>query len=117
MSRLFDKLRDAGCDPEAGTHRLMNNEELYCKYLRDYPPYSTEIDFEGDYRRGDRISAEKHAHILKGLTGNLSLDPLHKAYSKVVDSLRKGIGDYDELAQDAIELEHKLRDIIENSDK
>ena len=108
MSRLFDELRDAGCDPEAGTHRLMNNEELYCKYLRDYPPY---------YRRGDRISAEKHAHILKGLTGNLSLDPLHKAYSKVVDSLRKGIGDYDELAQDAIELEHKVRDIIENSDK
>lgn len=117
MSRLFDDLRKAGCDPETGMRRLMNNEELYTSYLTNYPSYSAKLNFEGDYRRGDRVSAEKHAHILKGLTGNLSLDPLYAAYTSVVDCLRKGIGDYDELAQNAIDTEHRLREIIENSAK
>ncbi len=91
---LLSQLKELGCNIDEGLERMMNKEDLYIKMLKKFP-----TTLYGDSDRqplpviplidsNDISAAEKNAHTLKGVTGNLSLTPLYTAYTDIVNLLR-----------------------------
>ncbi len=86
---FFEELKDLGVNVEEGLERVMDDEALYETMLGmfvdkiDSNPIAME-DFDAD----DLTVAIQRVHILKGLTGNLSMTPLFEGYVKMLDSLR-----------------------------
>jgi len=87
---LFDELRENGVDVEDGVNRMMGNEALYRKMLvvllgmlEEFPGYM-------ENNAGDYTETAEKAHAIKGAAGNLSVTPLYKAYSEMLNLFREG---------------------------
>lgn len=84
------KLAAAGINVLEGLNRFNNNKMLYEKFLYQFIDDQhylqlcsalTEKDIEGSFQA---------AHVLKGVSGNLSLTRLHSALAPLVETLRAG---------------------------
>ena len=69
-------LLEAGVDLDRTMERFMNNEGLYLKFLKRFPE-------DPNYEE-----AFKNAHTLKGLSGNLGLEPFYQTISALTEQLR-----------------------------
>lgn len=87
---FIEEIGQLGADVEDALFRFMGNEALYERMLKKYPKVAEETAVMGHLASGDLETAEKNAHTLKGVAGNLSLDPLYKGYSEIVQLLRDG---------------------------
>jgi len=87
---LLDELSELGADIGDGLTRFANNAALYEKILKKFPSAAAELPVEIHFEHGDTEAALANAHTLKGLTGNLSLTPLYKAYTDIVSLMREG---------------------------
>ncbi len=87
---IFSELKEYGVNIEEAIHRFMNNDELYKKMLLKLPDNIESLPILKFVETGDYSKAVANAHTLKGVTGNLSLTPLYKAYSRIVDLFREG---------------------------
>ncbi len=101
---IIRRLRDSGADTGAALERFVDDEELY---------YSCLISFFNDKNYGmlkEALAAEDYnaAHTLKGVAGNLGLNPLYKVLCALVESLRAQ--EYDGLTDeyDAVQLQTEL---------
>jgi HPt (histidine-containing phosphotransfer) domain-containing protein len=111
MSKVLDALRAWGADVDAGMERMYADEQFYTKCLRlfEQDEHFQELDramIAKNYE--DAFSA---VHTLKGVAGNLSLEPLYKSLSAMTEKLRtkitNGVGPlYDEVKkQEAVFME------------
>lgn len=82
------KLLKAGINYEAGLQRFSGKRELYEKFLNKFPEDESYGNMEKALKAGDWDQAFCHAHTLKGLSGNLSMDELYTHLIPFVEALR-----------------------------
>lgn len=83
------ELEQAGIRTEQALERFMGNEMLLERFLKkflDDPNYGKLMKA---MEEGDPKSAFKAAHTLKGVAGNLSMEPLMDAAGRITEALRK----------------------------
>lgn len=91
----INALRAFGANVEDGLARCMNNEDFYLRMVgkaiesEDFASLQKALDAH------DVKAAFEHAHALKGITGNLSLNPIYHPVAELTEHLRAGEdGDY-----------------------
>ncbi len=87
---LIEELKELGANTDEALNRFMNNQALYERMLRKLPASVKELNVMKALEEGDTETAFTAAHTIKGVTGNLSLTPLYRAYSDIVAYLRGG---------------------------
>lgn len=84
------RLQDFGIDYAEALDRFGGNEGLFVrlatKYLDD-PHFDA---LEAAMTAGDAAAAEREAHSLKGVAGNLSFAKLYDLATRITDALRSG---------------------------
>lgn len=103
-------LAQAGIRADQALERFMGNETLFERFLKKFPQdpnYSMLL--EGMEER-DEKKAFSAAHTLKGVAGNLSIQPVMEAASKLTECLRES-GHLDEAAK----LLPQLKEAYENA--
>ena len=86
---LLTELQAFDADIQDGLTRFVNNAALYEKMLKKFPAAAEDLQVLEYFESGDLEKALANAHTLKGMTGNLSLSPLYKAYTDIVSLLRE----------------------------
>lgn len=87
MSKI-DDLQSLGVNIEEALDRFMGNGALYEKMLNKLTSAVKNVQVLPFFEAGDYKTALENAHALKGVTGNLSITPLYKGYTEIVDELR-----------------------------
>ena len=87
---MFDseELRELGIDLDEALERFMGKQSLYDRMLSKLPKAVKDYQVMEHFINKDYTAAVENAHTLKGVTGNLSVIPLYKAYTEIVDLLR-----------------------------
>ena len=85
---LLTELQALGVNTQEAVERLNNNSAFYIKMLGKFTGELENHEVMSYIESGDLEKAVTNAHTLKGLTGNLSLTPLYKAYTDIVACLR-----------------------------
>ena len=85
---MLDELKDLGVNIEDALQRFMNNSALYEKMLGKLVSNVKDIEVLPSLEAGDYSAACDAAHTLKGVMGNLSIIPLYKNYTQIVNLLR-----------------------------
>ena len=84
----IENLKAFGADTEDGVSRCMGNEEFYLKMVK----MMLGDDYKGKLKAAldakDLDAAFEVAHALKGVSGNLSLDPLTAPAVEITELLR-----------------------------
>lgn len=110
---LIDDIGQLGANIEDALERFMNNAALYERMLKKLPDVLEKSQVKPYFNLGDYETAEKNAHTLKGVAGNLSLDPLYEGYSGIVSLLReKKITEAGELLEKTLESERPIIECI-----
>ena len=108
-TNILNKLKEAGIYAEEGISRLMNNEEIYLKYLKKFAAgdeYYTQLT--AAFNDNDCKAAFKAAHTLRGNVGNLAINTMYVILVDMTEALR--IGD--------METQRKaFRDLVKAHDK
>ncbi|MCI8779642.1 MAG: hypothetical protein HFH70_03045 [Lachnospiraceae bacterium] len=87
---LFDDLKALGVDIDEGVGRLGGNAALYEKLLGSFKK-TIDTHYVGlDFDMDDYAAATDNAHAIKGTAGNLSITPIYKSYTDIVDLFRAG---------------------------
>ena len=90
MTTDHDALKAGGIDFEQALERFGGNEALYrrlsAKFVDD--PHFAEL--EAALEHGDADAAQRAAHSLKGVAGNLSFGILYDVSCRMNDNLRNG---------------------------
>ena len=81
-------LLDAGVDLDRTMERFMNNEGLYLKFLKRFPEDPNYAQMKENIENRQYEEAFKNAHTLKGLSGNLGLEPFYQTISALTEQLR-----------------------------
>ena len=84
----MDALKEFGANTEEGLGRCFGNEALYLKLVGMIPGEAKFDQLKEAVANADLASAFEAAHALKGVLGNLSLDPIYKPVSEVTELLR-----------------------------
>ena len=85
---MLDELSELGVNIEDALQRFMNNSALYERMLGKLVNNVKEIKVLPAIEEGDYSTACDNAHTLKGVMGNLSITPLYKGYTQIVNCLR-----------------------------
>lgn len=89
---MLDELRALGVNVDEAVGRFMGNSDLYKRMLLKFVNMIKEMESPIQ----ELFAAKKYdeliekTHTIKGTTGNLSITPLYKAYTDIVDFLRTG---------------------------
>ena len=86
---MLEELKDLGVNIEDALQRFMNNSSLYEKMLSKLVNNVKDINVLPSIEAGDYTAACDAAHTLKGVMGNLSITPLYKSYTQIVNLLRE----------------------------
>ena len=85
---LISELEALGVNTKEAIERMGNNTAFYIRMLGKFKGELDNHEVMAYLEKGDYNTAVSNAHTLKGLTGNLSLTPLYKAYTDIVAFLR-----------------------------
>lgn len=111
---LITELGELGVNTDEALTRFMNNTSLYVRMLGKFPAAAKGAKVTEAFQEKDYEKALAAAHTLKGVTGNLSLTPLFKAYTDIVALLREGQPEKAEaLFSETIPIEEKIISCIE----
>lgn len=109
----IEKLRDYGAKTDEGLARCINNEAFYFRMIDLAVKDKGFGELESALRAGDQDAAFAAAHSLKGVLGNLALEPMFRPASELTELLRhKTPGDYDALLREILEQRAKLEALI-----
>lgn len=90
MDEVFKKqLEEGGADVDITLKRFMGNEAIYMKFILkflDDKNYDVIMDC---LEKKDYPGAFAGAHSLKGVSGNLGLNPVYEASSMITELLRE----------------------------
>ncbi len=88
---LLEEMKTMGISvDEALVDRFMRNASLYERMLKKFPAMIKDLTVQPDFDGNDYTDIIEKAHAIKGATGNLSIDPLYKPYTEIVNLLREG---------------------------
>lgn len=111
---LIEELKELGVNTDEALGRFMQNSELYVKMLGKFPAAVKDANVSAHFAEKDYEAAVATAHTLKGVTGNLSLTPLFKAYTEIVALLRAGDNDTSEaMLKEILPVQEKIIACIE----
>lgn len=85
---LISELETLGVNTQEAVERMNNNSAFYIRMLGKFTSELANHEVMPYLESGDLQTAVTNAHTLKGLTGNLSVTPLYKAYTEIVALLR-----------------------------
>lgn len=85
---MIDELIPYGIDVNDAMERFAGSMALYEKMLKKIPENAKKLEVLSYAQAGDLNTALANAHTMKGLTGNLSIVPLFKAYDQAVVMFR-----------------------------
>lgn len=106
MNKL--KLFNAGINTKEGIARFNDNEALYEKWLFDFPKDNNYKLMLQAIKNEDVQRAYNHAHTLKGISGNLSMNRLYEKVCVLVEQLKeKNITNIDKILQE-VDTEYQL---------
>ena len=112
---LITELNKLGVNTDEALARFMNNSALYVKMLGKFPAAVKDADVPEHFKAKNYDTAVSTAHTLKGVTGNLSLTPLFKAYTDIVALLRAGEPDKAEaILEEILPTQEKIIACIES---
>lgn len=96
----IEKLRAFGAKTDEGLARCINNEAFYFHMIGLAVQDPCFVKLEAALKAGDLDAAFAAAHAMKGVMGNLALEPIYTPASELTELLRhKTPGDYDKLLQ------------------
>jgi two-component system sensor histidine kinase/response regulator len=80
-----------GLDAQDGLARVGGNRKLYLKLLRQFATQQADApeQIARQLRAGDDATAERTAHTLKGVAGNLGAKPVQTAAAELEKSIRE----------------------------
>lgn len=87
---VLEELRTLDVDIDGGLKRLNGNEGLYTRLLGSFVKAIKANYVAADFDAQDLTEAIEKTHAIKGTAGNLSITPVYKAYTDIVDLLRTG---------------------------
>lgn len=90
MSDIFTELDQVGAETADALERFMNDEEMYLKYVRNFPEEPTMAKLVKAVEDQDYDAAEKAVHALKGIVNNLGFIRLADAAIDMLEELRDG---------------------------
>lgn len=109
----IDKLLRFGTKVDEGLARCLNNEAFYFRMIGMAVEDAAFEKLEQALHEGDLDAAFTAAHALKGVLGNLSLEPLYRPAAELTELLRnKSPGDYDALLKTILDGRDALRTMI-----
>ena len=85
----IDALKQYGANTEEGLGRCFGNEALYLKLVGTIPGEARFDQLKEAAAGGDLAAAFEAAHALKGVLGNLSLDPRYRPVCEITELLRE----------------------------
>ncbi len=85
----IDKLNSYGANTEEGLERCLNNQEFYFKLIDMAINDEAFIKLKDELENKNLDEAFKIAHSLKGVLGNLALNPLYELASTITELLRE----------------------------
>lgn len=104
VDQLLEELKIWGCDIDGAMDRLMYDKEIYMKFLYQFKEEDKFVELERAVLEKDQTNAFESAHTLKGVAGNLSLNPIYDSISKLVEVLKKDdISEVIPLLEDVLE--------------
>ena len=92
LEALVELLRKAdGLDVDDGLYRVGGNRSVYLKLINTFVEKNRDFGhrIREALKRKDRVDAERIAHTLKGVAGNLGVGELAKAVTRLDDELKK----------------------------
>ncbi len=84
----IEQLKEYGADTATGLTRCMDNESFYLRLVGMALSDNSFQTLEDALNKGDLDAAFEAAHALKGVLGNLALDPMFKPASEMTELLR-----------------------------
>ncbi len=90
MEKLFDQLRNWGCDIDGAMARFLNDEELYVECLHTVVDDEAFGKLEEALKNKEIDQAFHWAHTLKGVLANMGLTPIYDIVTQIVEILRAG---------------------------
>lgn len=110
---LIDEVKALGANTDDALSRFMGNAELYERMIKKLPKVIDDSPVMSFAQSGDYETAASNAHALKGVTGNLSLDPLYANYTAIVDMYRSGENENaTALLAETLDVQQKFVDVI-----
>jgi two-component system sensor histidine kinase/response regulator len=89
-----------GLDVKDGLGRVLGNKELYIRFLRQFVE-SGDVEAVGAIRfslaQGERESAKRAAHTLKGMAGTIGASAVQETAGEVETAIRDGVDDIEDL--------------------
>ena len=94
----IEMLKAFGANVQDGLNRCMNNEDFYLRMVQMAVHDAAFEQLGSALHEGDLDKAFEEAHKLKGVAGNLALEPIYAPVSELTELLRhKTPGDYEAL--------------------
>ena len=84
----LDALKEFGADTQSGLSRCLNKEELYLSLVKKLSESDEINKLEGAIAENNLEAAFNAAHTIKGVTANLSLNPIFKPAAEITEHLR-----------------------------
>ncbi len=81
-------LLEAGIDEQKGIRQFAGNEQIYRKYLYEFPDYTYFAVLKDALSQQNAKEAFQAAHALKGIAGNLGMEQFHEKMAPLVEDLR-----------------------------
>lgn len=82
------QMEENGADVDTTLNRFMGKEELYLKFLKKFQDDKNLKDLQDCYKNDDYEGVFASAHSLKGVSGNLGLNPVYDVSAQICDLLR-----------------------------
>lgn len=90
MTSMEDKLQPYGIDYADAMDRFGGNSALFKRIAAKYLQDDHFVSLKAALETQDYEEAYRHAHALKGVTGNLSIKRLYDISSMICKNLREG---------------------------
>ena len=102
MSEILQELDRIGAETTDALDRFLNDEEMYLKYVHDFPEERSMMNLISAVEEKDYVQAEKSVHALKGIVNNLGFIPLADAAIDMLEELRdnnieEALNEYDDV--------------------
>ena len=87
---MIARLSGWGCNMEAALTRTAGDKDFYTTLLTTYKDTLPLAELRSQVADGKVKEAFETAHMLKGVLGNLGLDPMYRQIGLIVEPLRAG---------------------------
>lgn len=86
--RFRKQMEENGADVDTTLNRFMGKEELYLKFIQKFQNDKNLENLQDCYKNDDYEGVFASAHSLKGVSGNLGLNPVYDVSAQICDLLR-----------------------------